>query len=143
VADAATSAATVVVAAADATVVEVLARIVETDGHRTVRTAPGDDAPSLVLSAGADALVLDLGAANPDQLDALRTGGSERGESVRVVVIATGPASALVAWHAGADAVLTRPFRAEELLDALASTLDADDAERHATREQHISTLAR
>jgi DNA-binding response OmpR family regulator len=134
--------ATVVVASTDDNVVEVLARIIETDGHRAVRTSPADDAPSVVLSASADAAVLDLGAANPDQLDALRTGGSERGESVRVVVIATGPASALVAWHAGADAVLTRPFPAEDLLDALASSLAADEPDRQSTRDHHITALS-
>jgi DNA-binding response OmpR family regulator len=140
VAGGATDPATVVVASTDQTVVEVLARIIETDGHRAVRTSPADDAPSLVLSVSADAVVLDLGAANADQLDALRTGGSERGESVRVVVITTGPASA---WHAGADAVLTRPFPAEDLLDALASSLAVDEGDRQSVRDRGIAALTR
>jgi DNA-binding response OmpR family regulator len=96
-----------------------------------------------VLSVSADAVVLDLGAANADQLDALRTGGSERGESVRVVVITTGPASAAVAWHAGADAVLTRPFPAEDLLDALASSLAVDEGDRQSVRDRGIAALTR
>ena len=57
------------------------------------------------------------------------------------MVIATGPANALLAWQADADAVLTRPFPAEALHDAIASTLRRPEGERPATRLHEISQL--
>ena len=134
--------ATVVVASTDPTVCEVLARVVEAGGHEALRISDGAQVSGAVLSAPADGVVLDLGATNAEQLRALRTGGSDRGESVRAVVLSTGPANSLLAWQSGADAVLTRPFDAADLQAALRSVLDRSDADRRAERQRQIAAAS-
>jgi len=141
-ASAAGSPRTVVVANVDETVCEVLARIVERGGHTAVRVTDADQAAAAVLSAGADAVVLDLGAATVEQLRALRGGGAQRGVDTRAIVISTGPANALLAWQAGADAVLTRPFAAQALEDELAASLARGDDERSARRAEQVAALS-
>lgn len=134
---------TIVVANADPTVCEVLARVVEAAGYEAVRVTDPAQVVSGVLSAPAVALVLDLGAGNVDQLRALRGGDHPRSTSTRAVVLVEGPANALLAWQADADAVLTRPFAAEALQDALAEVLSREPADRAATRRAQIESLHR
>jgi DNA-binding response OmpR family regulator len=134
--------ATVVVANRDATVCEVLARIVEADGLAAVRVTDPADLGGAVVSAPADAVVLDLGPDAPEHLRSLRAADHPRAAAARVVVISTGPANALLAWQAGADAVLTRPFPAEGLQHAVTSSLRRTDDERQALRDQQIRTLS-
>lgn len=133
--------ATVVVANADETVCEVLARIVEAAGYEAVRITDPEQVASAVVSAPADALVVDLGPATVDQLRSLRAADHPRAASARAIVISTGPANALLAWQAGADAVLTRPFAADALREALAGALALDDEGRTARRHDQIEAL--
>ena len=133
---------TVVVACADQTVCEVLGRVVETVGYEAVRVTDGTQVAGAVLSAPAEALVLDLGAENVGQLRALRGGDHPRSTSSRAVAIVSGPANALQAWQADADAVLTRPFRAEELTATLAEVLARDPQDRAAARRAQIEALS-
>lgn len=133
---------TVVVANPDETVCEVLARLVERAGYSAVRSSEPGQAAAAVLSAAADAVVLDLAADTVEQLRALRGGGSQRGFDARAIVIATGPANALLAWQADADAVLTRPFKAEALEAALADALAADAGTRAAVRADAVRSLS-
>ncbi len=133
---------TVVVANADETVCEVLARIVEAAGNEAVRVTDPSQVSGAVVSAPADALVLDLGADTVEQLRALRAGDHPRSTEARAIVISTGPANALLAWQADADAVLTRPFAAEALQHALTAALGRSEAERAALRAQQVQSLA-
>ena len=133
---------TVVVANADDTVCEVLARIVEAAGHEAVRVTDATQVSGAVLSAPAEALVLDLGSANVEQLRSLRAGDHPRSTECRAVVISTGPANSLLAWQAGADAVVTRPFPAEALQGSLAEVLARTNPERNATRAAQVAALA-
>jgi DNA-binding response OmpR family regulator len=132
---------TVVVACADPTVCEVLGRVVETGGYEAVRVTDDTQVTGAVLSAPAAALVLDLEAANVSQLRALRGGDHPRSTSSRAVVIVSGPANALQAWQADADAVLTRPFRAEELLTTIAEVLNREPQDRGPARRAQIEAL--
>ena len=132
---------TVVVANADETVCEVLARVVEAAGHEAVRVTDAAQVSGAVLSAPAEAVVLDLGGDTADQLRDLRSGGSSRGSEVRAVVISTGPANARLAWQAGADAVLTRPFPAEDLHAALADAMARGDEARAQVRADALTAL--
>jgi len=132
---------TVVVANADPTVCEVLARVVEAGGYEAVRVTDPTQVVGGVLSAPALALVLDLGAGNVHQLRALRGGDHPRSTSSRAVVIVSGPANALLAWQADADAVLTRPFEAAQLQAALADVLAREPQERAKARRAEIESL--
>ncbi len=136
------SATTVVVAASADDVCEVEARILEGAGHRAVRVTDAATVGDQVASNQASALVLDLGAANLDTLQAVRAGGDGTATSVRVVVIGTGPASARRAWQEGADAVLARPFPSTELTETVATVLGRPEPEREAVRATAAAHLA-
>ena len=140
--DGAGSRVTVVVANTDETVCEVLARVVEAGGHEAVRITDPGLVSGAVQSAPADALVLDLGAGNVEQLRSVRAGDHPRATESRAIVISTGPANALLAWQAGADAVLTRPFPAEALQTALTEALGRSTADREATRAAQVDGLS-
>jgi DNA-binding response OmpR family regulator len=133
---------TVVVASEDQTVCEVLARVIEGGGYEAVRVTEPAQVVGGVLSAPALALVLDLGPGNVDQLRSLRGGDHPRSTSSRAVAIVSGPANALLAWQADADAVLTRPFAAAELQAALTEVLAREPADRAAVRRTHIESLS-
>lgn len=128
------AAAAVYVACPDDTVREVLARVVEAGGHTATR---GDGDAAAITASGAQAVVLDLGPATQDVLGALRAAGDEQ----RVVVIGTGPAGARLAWQAGADGYLVRPFDAEQLQAAIDAALTADGAARAAARAAELAAL--
>ena len=132
---------TAVVASTDETVCEVLGRLVEAGGHESVRVTDADQVSGAVQSAPAGAVVLDLGADNVDQLRALRSGGSERSAQAVAVVISTGPANALLAWQAGADAVLTRPFASTALAQHLAEAAGRSEDDRASLRTRMIAEL--
>ena len=133
---------TVVVANPDATVCEVLARIVEAAGNEAVRVTDASQVNGAVVSAPAEAVVLDLAADTVEHLRGLRAGDHPRAAEVRAVAISTGPANALLAWQAGADAVLTRPFRSTELQEAIAATVARSAEERAAERAQQLLALS-
>lgn len=133
---------TVVVANADPTVCEVLARVVEAAGYEAVRVTDPTQIVGGVLSAPALALVLDVGSDNVAQLRSLRGGDHPRSTSSRAVVIVSGPANALLAWQADADAVLTRPFEAEALQAAIADVLAREPQERSKVRRTQIESLS-
>jgi DNA-binding response OmpR family regulator len=131
--------ATVVVANPDQTVCEVLARLVEAGGHEAVRITDPDRVVDAVGGSLAVGAVLDLGPGTADAVQALRADGAA-GEAVRLVAVATGPANAHLAWQAGADAVLTRPFPAGALGEELAAALARSDADRQRVRAEALAT---
>lgn len=133
---------TVVVAGTDAAVCEVLARIAEAAGHEAVRVTELDKVPGAVVTAAADALLLDLGPESLGVLTELRSRAEPVADAVRVVVLGTGPANARLAWQAGADVVLVRPFAATELQAELASALGRSDSDRGALRVAKAAELA-
>ena len=140
--DADGSRATVLVANTDAAVCEVVARIVEAAGHEAVRLTEADQIASAVVTAAADAVVLDLGAESLAVLTELRSHHEPVVKAVRVVVLGTGPANARLAWQADADAVLVRPFAATGLQAELASSLERNEAERRSLRIARSAALA-
>ena len=89
--------------------------MVEAAGHEPSASSRAPTWPTAVTHRAADACVLDLGADNLDALRALRGQRRAVGPAVRVVVIGTGPAGGRLAWQAGADGFLVRPFHARDL----------------------------
>ena len=134
-------ASTVVVANPDADVCEVLARIIEADGHRAERVTAIEAVTGAVVSAGADVLLLDCGAANLDLLKELRHHDEPLASAVRVIVVGNGPASARLAWQADADAVLNRPFQSTQVGATVRASTERPDAERAGFRTAQIAAL--
>lgn len=124
----------ILVANADESVREVLARIVETAGLEAVRLDPTADVAQAVATSEAAGIVLDLGAANLAALQAIRAQSNEAAAAARVVVVGTGPAGGHLAWKAGADGFLVRPFHARDLQGALTEALALDGEAREARR---------
>jgi DNA-binding response OmpR family regulator len=131
-----------VVAGTDESVCELLARVVEAAGHSAVRITDASAVVGAVLREGADAVLLDLGAANLDAVKALRGQGEPLGTEVRIAAIEVGPASARLAWQEGADVVLTRPFAASEIGGTMAAALRRSAEERQAERQARLAQLS-
>lgn len=128
----------VLVASPQDDVREVLARVVETGGLDAVRLDADDDVVEAVVNSRAGAVICDLGGANLTVLRALRERPEEAAASVRVIVIGTGPAGGRLAWQAGADGYLLRPFHARDLQAALAEAFALDDDGRAARRSPGV-----
>jgi DNA-binding NtrC family response regulator len=133
---------TVLVAHPDAQVREVLARVVELTGRTATRLDPDTDVAEAVVASGAIAVVLDLGSANLGALQAIRARPEPAATSTCVLVIGTGPAGGRLAWQAGADGFLVRPFHSRDLQTALIDALARDDAARLASRAEQVRGLS-
>jgi hypothetical protein len=125
-------AATVVVAIGDDHAREMLARVVEAEGHHAVRL---DDveAPTVVdttVQASALALVVDVTAVGLDDLAAVIDAFATRRYPAEVVALVDGPASADLATAAGARHVLTRPFPQHAFVAALVDLLGVAEPDR-------------
>lgn len=131
----------ILVANPDAQVQEVLARVVETVGLSAVRLDAAVDIAEAVAVNAADGLVLDLGAGNLEALQAIRARPEPAGLTSVVIVIGSGPASGRLAWQAGADGFLVRPFHARDLQAALTGALALDPAGRAAQRAAGSTSL--
>ena len=128
----------VLVANPDEQVRELVARVVEDGGHEAVRLDPEADVATAVTASAAAAVVLDLGAGNLDALNAVRTVSAE----TRVIVLDTGPAGGRLAWNAGADGFLVRPFHARELQAQVTDALERDEVARAALRRAQAEALS-
>lgn len=134
---------TILVAAPDEQVCEILARIVETAGFEAVRLEAGVDVADAVVVADATGVVLDLGSRNQAVLEDLRARPEAAATAACAVVIGTGPAGGRLAWSAGADGFLVRPFAARDLQATLTEVVDLDAEARAARREAAGDALAR
>jgi DNA-binding response OmpR family regulator len=117
---------------------ELIARLVESAGWKAQRCYDPDDAAKELDRASADftAVVVDLSTGlvgGIDVLDAARRQPSPR-SMVPVMLLSSRAEDDTVAWQAGADGVMIRPFHANELLDELRSILSRTPDERSALR---------
>jgi len=133
---------TILVANPDDDAREVIARVVDAAGFHAVRLEAGADVGDAVVTSAAAGLVLDLGADNLSALQALRGRSDDAAAAACVVVIGTGPAGGRLAWRAGADGFLVRPFHARDLQAALTEALSVDADERAARRVTAVDALA-
>jgi CheY-like chemotaxis protein len=105
---------------------ELLCRLLARAGHSVERESNPEQALSVVegLRPACVVLALSFGGVsrNFHLLDAIRSEPGSSAASTRVVLIAyrTHDRRSSSAWHAGADAVLARPFHADELTAVVA-----------------------
>ncbi len=124
----------VTVVNSDADSGEVVARVLEAEGHDVVRAF--DQAPSItpVISDPPALVVLDVDGDASNRgvglLEELRQHQAPEVRDVRVVLIGTQPGSEVLAWGAGADGFLDRPVRADDLARLVADALARPDDER-------------
>jgi DNA-binding response OmpR family regulator len=134
--------AAVVVANPGGSELELLARVVTAAGFRACPVEAGDAAVvTAVRDEGAQAVLLDLGIDNLATLEALRASDDAATAAARVLVLGDGPANGRLAWQAGSDGLLIRPFHIDELRDALYGVLERPDGERAAARAAGLAEL--
>lgn len=131
----------VLVASTDPDAREVMARVLESASLDAVRLPAAESVPDAVVSSRPAGLLLDLGAVNLETLRAVRERDEPAAARVRVVVIGTGPAGGRLAWQAGADGYLVRPFHADDLVASLRDALALDEAARVTRRNEATTDL--
>jgi CheY-like chemotaxis protein len=138
---------TLVVANDDPDACEVVARVLELDGHEVVRVANPEAVPAVVRDTGATCVVLDLVSggygANLDALERLRTRSTRPSPGVRVVLVGATANQALFAWQSGIDGFLLRPFPADVLRRTVTDALARGEKERAGFRSEAQRRLLR
>jgi len=123
---------------------EIVARIVERDGHTAHRVGTPEEAVALLATGEVDLAVLDLRGGGPAvNRSLLRDARAiEAGAPVRAVLVGRSEGAGLLAWQGGADGFLVRPFHADDLCRAIDEALARPDAEREQHRRAAIATIA-
>ncbi|MFN8051458.1 MAG: hypothetical protein U0Q22_08490 [Acidimicrobiales bacterium] len=74
-------------------------------------------------------------------LDAIRHTPDARVNAMRTVLILDSARQQMFSWQSGADEIILRPFRAEDMLAAVDAVVARPDSERAAYRRSRIETL--
>jgi DNA-binding response OmpR family regulator len=118
---------------------EVMARLLEQDGHQVIRIHDAGEAVA-GASGRVDLLVLDLmeagHGANLALLERIRGAHDRRVRGARAVFIGRSESNALFSWQSGADGFLSRPFHADDLRREVTAVLGRPENERAAYRSQ-------
>lgn len=119
---------------------EVMARVLEQDGHDVVRLHTPGEALDAVGRSQLDLLVLDLleagHGANLALLERVRGHNDRRIRAARAVFVGRSDSNALFSWQMGADGFLSRPFHADDLRREVASVLGRPEDQRAAYRAE-------
>lgn len=129
---------------------EVIARLVERDGHTARRVASAAEALALVADSPVDLAVLDLHSGGPavnrtllkEAREAAAGEGEEARPDLRAVLVGRSEGSGLLAWQGGADGFLVRPFHADDLVRAIDEALTRPDTERDAHRQAAVVAIS-
>lgn len=126
----------------DADACELLVRILASAGFRTEGVHSADDALGAVLQLMPRCVVLDLNAGGIGSslkvLDQIRSHEDRRISSARAVLIAATAKNRSFSFQSGADAYLTRPFHADELIEQVTDVVDRPDEERARHRRDEL-----
>lgn len=126
---------------------EMLARILELDGHRVERTGNAEAIPGTIRDIGAVLVVLDLVVggfgANLDALERIRNWPDETVQATKVVLVAASHSQALFSWQSGIDGILVRPFHADDLRAEVRSALKRRERDRIPHRRRAQRALLR
>lgn len=74
-------------------------------------------------------------------LDAIRHTPEPKVNMQRVVLVLDTARQQMFSWQSGADEIVLRPYRAEDLLRLVASTIERPDSERPTYRRQKIDEI--
>ena len=139
----------VLVAGANVGANELLSRILEADGYRTVTATTPVTTTERAGEHLPRAAVVDLGGSGIGTglrlLDFFRSHDDPRLARCRVVVLAPSSANRTFCFHSGADDFLQRPFHARDLLESvsevLATPVDELPERRRRLLEQEPASL--
>lgn len=74
-------------------------------------------------------------------LDAIRHTPEAKVNTQRVVLVLESGRQQMFSWQSGADEIVLRPYRAEDLVQGVAATIERPDSERAAYRRQKIDEI--
>lgn len=121
---------------------ELVARLLERDGHQVVRCYSHDDTLARLITEPLDALIVNFtggrGGSNLKMIDAVRNHTSPQVAQVRLVLVANEAKNRAFAWQSGVDAFLVRPYHADELLAEVDAMLARPEDERLAHRRKML-----
>ena len=118
---------------------ELLCRVVEQTGALAVRAHDTSSAVEALASTdGIGAVVLDFSSGTANSFGVLDAIRQQAGEAPMpaIMMIATTSANRPLAFDAGVDEFLTRPFHADEFTAAVAEMISRSPEEREARRQQ-------
>lgn len=127
---------------------ELVCRILVAAGYRVCRAADHDEALRVAAEQLPRAAVLGVSkggiASNLYLLEALRHRNDQRVATTRVALITRDASSRTFSFQSGTDAFLSRPFHAEQLLEAVHTILavPADELPQHRRRQLEGSAPA-
>lgn len=117
---------------------ELLCRVLESRGYRATRATTPEEALQRLAQALPRVAVLDLTAggigSNLNLLESIRSHPDPRLSVTRVVMVARSAKNRVFSYQLGADDFLVRPFHANELIEAVGSSLSRAQDERAEVR---------
>ena len=135
--------ATVLVVNDDPPACEMLVRMLESKGFRSIGATTIDEATARVVRDLPRCVVLDLTAggvgSNLKVLDAIRTNEDRRVNEIRVVLCALSPRNRSFSFQSGADSFLVRPFHLDDLATGIHDVLSRPHEERARHRRDELA----
>ncbi len=122
---------------------ELIARVIESAGWTATRSYSQDDALHKLESGDPPfkAVIADFQSggtgASLELLDAIRR--TRDFAEIPVLLLTHNETNRLYAWESGADAVLVRPFHADDLINEIYAVLTRSTDEREAWREEQLA----
>lgn len=121
---------------------ELVARLVERDGHSAVRCHSHDEALARMATEDFHAVIVNFtagrGGSNLKMVDAIRSATSPVVAQVRLLLIANEAKNRAFSWQSGVDGFIVRPFHADELERELDAVLGRPENERLAHRREML-----
>jgi DNA-binding response OmpR family regulator len=122
---------------------ELLARLIDRDGHDVHRVETAEGALRHLLATPRLGAVLSLSGptANRQLTDKIRSHPNPPVAGVALVLLADDDAEAAPAWEAGVDGFLVRPFHADDLSATLKAAIGRTPDERAAHRQDQLDAF--
>jgi len=121
---------------------ELVARILERDGHAVTRSYSHDDALARLTTEEVHGVVVNFtagrGGSNLKMVDAIRSHTAPQVAQVRLVLVANEAKNRAFSWQSGVDAFIVRPFHADELEREVDAVLARPENERLAHRREML-----
>lgn len=125
---------------------ELLVRVLDRAGHHVQRAHNAEQALGQLSVGRTDCVVLDLATGGIGQnlklIDAIRSSVTESITDVRVVLVAPQARNSIIWWQTGVDALLVRPFHANELLSQVNEVLSRPDTARERHRREQLDAVS-
>lgn len=121
---------------------ELVARLIERDGHAVTRCYSHDDALARLTTEDLDVVVVNFtagrGGSNLKMVDAIRSHTAPHVAQVRLILLANEAKNRAFSWQSGVDAFLVRPFHADELVQEVDAVLARPENERLSHRREQL-----